>query len=218
MKQPLIIFGAGGAGRELAYSLIRPAQPSESWTVIGFVDDDPALEGKTVDGFPVLGDSHWLESHGGSVAVCVVGNPMRKKDIVNRLKKSGVVRFPLVIAPGSNIAQDTIWGEGCIVSFYWNGISINTRYGDFVFINSHNSIGHDVVIGDYTTLYSGIFIGGGARIGSSCIVGTGAIINHSVNIGDNSIIGAGAVVNRDVPDNVTVAGIPAKIIKTRQDP
>ncbi len=218
MKQPLIIFGAGGAGRELAYSLTRTDQPSESWTVAGFVDDHPALEGKTVDGFPMLGNSSWLESHGGNVAVCVVGNPERKKDIVGRLKRSGVVRFPVVIAPGSHIAPDAVWGEGCIVSFYWNGISINTRYGDFVFINSHNSIGHDVVIGDYTTLYSGIFIGGGAQIGSSCVVGTGAIINPSVIIGNNSIIGAGAVVNRDVPDHVTVAGIPARIIKTRQTP
>lgn len=214
MKKDLIIFGAGGAGRELAYSLARPAQPSELWNVIGFVDDDKSLEGKIIDGLPVLGDSSWLESHGGKVAICLVGNPKIKKDIITKLKRVSGIEFPLVIAPGSHISPDVKWGEGCIVSFYWNGISINTRFGDFVFVNSHNSIGHDVVVGDYTTLYSGIFIGGGVRIGSSCVVGTGVIINPNVTIGNNCIVGAGAVVTKDFPDNVTIAGVPAKILKT----
>ncbi|WP_455145001.1 hypothetical protein [Brachyspira pilosicoli] len=34
-----------------------------------------------------------------------------------------------------------------------------------------------------------------------------------VTIGDNSIIAAGALVNKDVPSNVIVGGVPAKIIK-----
>ena len=47
-----------------------------------------------------------------------------------------------------------------------------------------------------------------------CWVGARAIILPSVSIiGRNSIIGAGAVVTKDVPDNVIVAGNPAKIIK-----
>lgn len=44
-------------------------------------------------------------------------------------------------------------------------------------------------------------------------IGAGAIINPGVNVGKNSVIAAGAVVTKDVPANVIVAGIPAKIIK-----
>ena len=41
----------------------------------------------------------------------------------------------------------------------------------------------------------------------------GAIICPGVTIGENSVVAAGAVVTKDVPDNVMVAGNPAKIIK-----
>lgn len=44
-------------------------------------------------------------------------------------------------------------------------------------------------------------------------IGAGAIILPGVTIGENSIVAAGAVVSKDVPDNVVVGGIPAKIIK-----
>lgn len=44
-------------------------------------------------------------------------------------------------------------------------------------------------------------------------IGAGATILQGVTIGENSIVAAGAVVNEDVPPNVVVAGVPAKIIK-----
>ncbi len=50
-----------------------------------------------------------------------------------------------------------------------------------------------------------------SAIGDNVSVGTGAVIMCGVNIGDNSVIGAGAVVTKDVPENCTVVGVPAKI-------
>ena len=52
------------------------------------------------------------------------------------------------------------------------------------------------------------------RLGKNVWVGSNATILQGVSIGDNSIVAAGAVVTRDVPENVIVAGVPAKIIKT----
>jgi maltose O-acetyltransferase len=54
---------------------------------------------------------------------------------------------------------------------------------------------------------------GNIKIGNDSWIGTGVIILPNVCIGKNSIIAAGAVVTQDVPDNVMVGGIPAKIIK-----
>lgn len=52
----------------------------------------------------------------------------------------------------------------------------------------------------------------GFWIGDNCYIGTGVTILGPVHIGNNVTIGAGAVVTKDVPDNCTVAGVPAKVI------
>lgn len=54
------------------------------------------------------------------------------------------------------------------------------------------------------------------NIGNNVWIGAKATITLGVSIGDNVIIGANAFVNKDIPDNVIVGGIPAKIIKKRQ--
>lgn len=45
-------------------------------------------------------------------------------------------------------------------------------------------------------------------------IGAGATILPGVTIGENAVVAAGAVVSKDVPDNIIVGGIPAKIIKS----
>lgn len=50
-------------------------------------------------------------------------------------------------------------------------------------------------------------------LGNNVWVGMGAKILDGVTIGDNAVIAAGAVVNKDVPANVVVAGVPARIIR-----
>ena len=49
-----------------------------------------------------------------------------------------------------------------------------------------------------------------------CWIGAGAIILPGVKIGKMAIVGAGAVVTKDVPDNTTVVGIPAKKIEIKK--
>ena len=50
-------------------------------------------------------------------------------------------------------------------------------------------------------------------LGKNVWVGSNATILQGVTIGDNAVVAAGAVVNKNVPDNVVVGGVPARIIK-----
>lgn len=53
-------------------------------------------------------------------------------------------------------------------------------------------------------------------IGDNVDIGAGAVIIGGIHIGNNVIIGANAVVNKDLPDNCTAVGVPAKPIKFHQ--
>lgn len=64
MKRKVVLVGAGGAGRELAYSLVK----NQEWEAIGYVDDTiPA--GTMVNGLPVFGGIDWLQNYQGNVVV-----------------------------------------------------------------------------------------------------------------------------------------------------
>lgn len=213
MQEDLFIYGAGGAGREVAFSLSLEDPCSRRWSVEGFVDDDVSIWGKEINGIEVKGGFEWLKENGGNITICMVSEPYEKEALVTRLKRVNQVKFPLVIAPGSFVSDSIEWGEGCLVAHPFNYITVNVKIGNFVFINCGNGIGHDVRISDYSTVYSHVDISGGVSIGAHCIIGSRSAINPGVVIGNNVIVGSGSVVTKDIPDNVIVAGVPAKIIR-----
>lgn len=81
-------------------------------------------------------------------------------------------------------------------------------------------IGETTIIGENVTLYHGVTLGGvsdfkGKRhptIKDNVVIGAHAQVLGNIVIGTNAKIGAGAVVLKNVEDNTTVVGIPAKII------
>jgi serine O-acetyltransferase len=81
-------------------------------------------------------------------------------------------------------------------------------------------IGETAEIGDDCTLYHGVTLGGtswqpGKRhptLGNGVIVGAGAKVLGPISVGDNARIGSNAVVVKDVPEGVTVVGIPGRTV------
>lgn len=86
-----------------------------------------------------------------------------------------------------------------------NGIIVSK----FAKIGSNCKIYHQVTVA--TKNIDGKFVS--ATIGDNCTLGAKCTILGGVTIGNNVKVGANAVVTKDVPDNCTVAGVPAKIIK-----
>ncbi len=81
-------------------------------------------------------------------------------------------------------------------------------------------IGETAEVGDKVVIYHGVTLGGTGKdkgkrhptVGSNVVIGAGAKLLGPIKIGNNVKIGANAVVLKDVPDNATAVGIPAKII------
>jgi acetyltransferase EpsM len=68
-------------------------------------------------------------------------------------------------------------------------------------------------VGDFANINPAATICGWVTIGEGAFIGAGSTIKDRVSIGAWSIIGAGAMVLRDIPPNVTVVGVPARIVK-----
>jgi len=84
------------------------------------------------------------------------------------------------------------------------------RIGTGVICNTGCIIEHECVVGDFAHIGPGAVLCGNVKIGSRTFVGANAVIKQGITIGKNVMIGAGAVVVKNVPDNVTVIGVPAK--------
>ena len=83
-------------------------------------------------------------------------------------------------------------------------------------------IGETATIGDDCTIYHNSTLGGTGKdkykrhpdIGNNVMVGSGAKVLGPIKIGNNVKIGANAVVLHDIPNNVTVVGVPERIVRT----
>lgn len=108
------------------------------------------------------------------------------------------------------------FGENCMLN-EGTVLGPNVKIGRHLTCRLHSTISHDVTIGDYVYISPGVTICGSATLKDGSDLGAGCTILPGLTIGENSIVGAGAVVTADVPDNVTVVGIPAKIIKHHEN-
>ena len=93
--------------------------------------------------------------------------------------------------------------------------------GLFIDHGSGVVIGETTIIGDNCTLYQGVTLGGTGKdvgkrhptLGDNVLVGAGAKVLGPIMIESNSKIAANAVVLKDIPENSTAVGIPARIVR-----
>lgn len=145
------------------------------------------------------------------LAVCAIGTTKRAPFIA-QVEGFGF-RFATVVHPTARISRTARVGAGSIVSV---GVVVaaHTTIGRHVILNRGVLVGHHTVIGDCVTLSPAANIAGCVRIGGGTYVGMGAIVQDRVGVGANALVGAGAIVAKDVPDNVQVMGMPARVLRT----
>ena len=76
---------------------------------------------------------------------------------------------------------------------------------------------HDGGVGIFRNDYPGINIFGRIKIRNNVFIGHRSIIMPNVTIGNNVVIAAGSIVTKDVPDNVVIGGVPARVIKSIEE-
>ena len=213
----VVIIGAGGLAREVADIFAACNQVKQEYQIAGFIDENPASHGKELNGFPVLGDLTWFDGIDRTEvwAITGIGNPASRRNVLGKAQERGL-RFCNVIHPTAVVTPFVSYGVGIVITagcVLTNQIVI----GDHVYLNLDSTVGHDATIDDFCNINPGVHISGNVHLGTGCDIGTGAAIIQGVSVGEWSVIGAGAVVTSNLPANVTAIGVPARVIKTRED-
>lgn len=124
------------------------------------------------------------------------------------------LKFAKAIHPKAIISDTVRIGNGSVVM---PGVIINSDsvIGKHCIINTNASIDHECQIADYVHIAPGATLSGNVEVGECSWIGVGACVKQGIKIGKNCMIGAGSVVVKNIPDNATAYGNPARIINNR---
>lgn len=200
----LAILGASGHGK-----VVADTAECCGWQSIEFFDDAwPDLQDNGV--WPVVGNmTALIERLAGfdGVLVAIGNNHVRHAKLVE-LRTAGA-RLATLIHPAATVSRCAAIAEGTVV-FAGAVINADARIGLGSILNTGCSIDHDCMLGDAVHISPGARLAGGVQVGNQSWIGIGASVRQLICIGQRAMVGAGSAVIRDTPDDVTVAGVPAK--------
>lgn len=208
----IIIYGAGGFGREIACLINRINAVKPEWNLIGFIDDgEPA--GRENGYGKVLGNLETINNWQTPVSVVIsIGKPQIVKTLIEKITNPNI-DFPNLIAPdvimmdpnNVTIGKGNIICTGCL-------ISCNTNIGDFNCFNDFVSIGHDTVIGNFNAFMTATRVSGIVTIGDCNFFGVNSCMVQGVKVGKNTSLAAGSALIRRTKDGFTYIGVPANVL------
>ena len=213
MKDKLIIVGAGGFGREVAWLVERINRSKATWELLGFLDDNTNLQQHVINGYPVLGMVDDAIQYPEASFVCAIGAAKVRQKVVSRLTAINPnIKFGTLVDPSVVMSAYNQIGEGTIICAQ-TILTVNIHIGNHVIVNLDCTIGHHVVLEDFVTVYPSANISGDVRVGECCELGTGMQILQGKTIGSHSIVGIGSVVVWDIPEDCVAVGNPARPVK-----
>jgi sugar O-acyltransferase (sialic acid O-acetyltransferase NeuD family) len=217
-SEQLLIVGAGGFARETAQAVFDVnaalGLDDTGWDLLGFLDDDPLLHGRRVDGLPVIGGTDLLDSLPQARVVVCVGNPRNYAARARIVERLGLPeqRYATLVHPSASVAASCTVGPGSVI-LAQSVLTASVEVGAHVAVMPHAVLTHDVKVADFATIAAGVRFGGGVKVERGAYVGSGALIREHLTIGAWSLVGMGSVVLRDVPAAQVWAGAPARPLR-----
>ncbi|SMB89883.1 sugar O-acyltransferase, sialic acid O-acetyltransferase NeuD family [Pasteurella testudinis DSM 23072] len=210
MREKLIIIGAGGFAKSVLDSL-----DLNRYDVVGFVDSFKDI-GTSYLGYCVLAnDIKSLKDKENYKYFIAIGNNRYRYEKYQILKEYGLETITVVdstafVSHMAKIGVGVYIGKLVIV----NSCSV---IGDNTIVNTKALVEHGNRIGNHCNISTNVTLNGDVSVGDFSFIGSSCVTNGQITIGTNALIGSGSVIIRNVPDNVVVAGVPAKYLRDNHE-
>lgn len=214
----IVIIGAGFHGRVIA-SFFSEGTNKEEGEVAGFIDDDPGLQGKVIDGFQVLGkvadmetliQKHKIKSAivGFSAALMQLRSKVFKQIGQLGLQSGNVIHQSAIIHKSSNLGVGIFIGEGVI-------ISTSAKIGDNSVLSMGSEVGHHSQLRENVWLSGGVCLGANVSIDEDSMIGFRASVLTYAKIGKEVSVGVGTTVIGNLADGTIAVNVP-RIVTTNK--
>lgn len=203
----LVIIGAGGYAKSVIDSI-----DMNKLSIYGFIDD--YKETKEHLGYPILGKNLECINHlDNFVYFIAIGNNIKRLRWYNQLIERNL-NIINIIDKSAIVSKEAVIGNGCFIG---KMAIVNSKavIGNNCIINTRALIEHGCNIGNHVNISTNTVLNGDVKINDLSFIGSCSVINGQLNIGKNVMVGSGAVVVRNIDDDCTAVGVPAKVIKRK---
>lgn len=213
-----------------AYEIIEYIRKSEKKTPVKvYLRAASTIDFPDAQIFPTGSDTKIIFGDWKQISPILMANKSKIIDMVieNDARNSAV---PLMdkknlharIEPGAIIREQVTIGDHAIIMM-GAIINIGAEIGEGTMVDMGTIIGGRVIVGKHCHIGAGAVLAGVIEppstspviIEDDVLIGANAVVIEGVRVGKGAIVAAGSVVIKDVPPNMVVAGVPARIVKEK---
>ncbi|RFA21197.1 acetyltransferase [Subtercola boreus] len=196
----LIIVGASSLARET----LAAVRAGDTYRTLGFVDDNEARWGSSVNALPVLGPIPAVLEYPEARLVICVRNGQSRARLAGRLRMLGVneEQYARVVHPSVSLPANCRVGHGSILLA---GVALTAEVylGRHVVVMPNVSLMHGSRVQSFTTIGAGSAIGANVRIAEEATLGMNSTVRDRVSVGRRAEVGIGTTVLKDLPSGET---------------
>ena len=203
-----------GSGRH-AKMVIESIRSGTNYEIVACLSSSGESAGMLL-GIPVIAESdgllrdYALKKYLGFVAM---GDNRLRRTLANKLdafsiQQPNIVSSHAYVSPSAQLDRGIVIMPGAVVG-------AEAILGSCCIVNTSCSIDHDCRLGAFVHIGPGCHLAGNVCVGDGAFLGVGTIVIPERCIGASTVVGAGSVVIRDIPDEETWVGTPARPIRNK---